>query len=39
MHSPQEVISKFDLHETYRLYKVFLESWEKNRVRGYTNDI
>ena len=26
MHSPQEVISKFDLHETYRLYKVFLES-------------
>jgi len=26
MHSPQEVISKTDLHETYKLYKVFYES-------------
>ena len=25
MHSPQEVISKTDLHETYKLYKVFFE--------------
>lgn len=25
MHSPQEVISKTDLYETYRLYKVFFE--------------
>lgn len=25
MHSPQEVISKTDLHETYKLYKAFLE--------------
>jgi len=26
MHSPQELISKHDLYETYRLYKVFYES-------------
>ena len=26
MHSPQEMISKHDLYETYRLYKVFYES-------------
>ena len=26
MHSPQELISKKDLYETYKLYKVFLES-------------
>lgn len=26
MHSPQEVISKFDLEETYKIYKVFYEN-------------
>jgi len=30
MHSPQEIISKTDLYETYKLYKVFYESIFEN---------